>query len=272
MNKLTYCILFIILFLISIVSFAQQNKKVLIVMDEKPQMEVLAKFFSAGENIITDIVDQEHLPQKFSDYRAVIYYIHGGLSEEAEKAVIDYTKGGGKYICLHHSISSGKANNKYYFDFLGIQLDDPEFSPYPVKPGGGYGWLESDAKGINYMLVNLNPNAFVTNNKIEWGQPVDYQSSDDLTIKRKYPAIVFKNTEAYFNHKFTDGREKTVLCGFKFLDPRNNELFMQDRAVWYKPYGKGIIYYFMPGHFASDYENKNLAQMILNAIMYDGKE
>ena len=68
------------------------------------------------------------------------------------------------------------------------------------------------------------------------------------------------------NHKFTDGREKTVLCGFKYLDDRNGQLFMQDRAVWTKPYGEGEVVYLMPGHSAADFENSSFSQMILNAI------
>ena len=71
------------------------------------------------------------------------------------------------------------------------------------------------------------------------------------------------------NHKFTDGREKTVLCGLKYRDARNGQIFMQDRAVWLKDYGKGQIVYFMPGDRASDYANKSIAQMILNAINFD---
>lgn len=71
------------------------------------------------------------------------------------------------------------------------------------------------------------------------------------------------------NHKFTDGREKTVLCGLKYYDPRNGELFMQDRAVWLKPYGEGDIVYILPGETPADYENPNIAQMILNAVMWE---
>ena len=70
-------------------------------------------------------------------------------------------------------------------------------------------------------------------------------------------------------HKFRDGREKTVLFGFKFFDDRNGQLFMQDRAGWFKKYGKGEVVYFMPGHSASDFENANISQMILNAINWE---
>lgn len=68
------------------------------------------------------------------------------------------------------------------------------------------------------------------------------------------------------NHKFTDGREKIVLCGIKFYDERNGQLFTQDRAAWIKKQGDGYIIYFLPGHVTSDYENQNVCQMVLNAI------
>ncbi len=99
-----------------------------------PAVKALSNFLSEEGKLKIEIVKQDSLPAKFSDYKAVIYYIHMKLYEHAETAIINYTKNGGKFICLHHSISSGKVNNKYYFDFLGIQLDHAELSPNPVKP------------------------------------------------------------------------------------------------------------------------------------------
>lgn len=269
MNK-TKLSCFIIFFVITIqLSLAQQNNKILIVQDELPAIEVLSKFLVEYGNLTVETVDQNSLPENFEAYKAVVFYIHGKLLEPAEKAIINYTENGGKFICLHHSISSGKAKNKFYFAFLGIKLDHPELSPNPVKPGEGYGWFHDGDKGINFSLVNLNSTHFVTGNKITWDQQVMYKSSDEPAVTKKYPAITIKKTEAYMNHKFTDGREKTVLCGIKFYDIRTGEIFMQDRAVWYKTYGKGTIYYFMPGHSVSDYEDKNISQMVLNAINFD---
>ena len=78
-----------------------------------------------------------------------------------------------------------------------------------------------------------------------------------------------EHTEVYMNHKFTDGREKTILMGFKFFDERNQKLFVQDRAGWIKKTGKGQVVYFMPGHSKLDYENKNVSQWVLNAVMWE---
>ncbi len=250
--------------MISACSSPNPKQKIIIIQDEIPQMNVLTNFLWENGGLTVDIVAQDSLPSSLSPYLAVIAYIHKELYETTEKAIIDYTINGGKFICLHHSISSGKAKNKYYFDFLGIQLDDPKNSKNPVEPGGGYAWKES----VTLTLLNLNPNHYITNHQVNWGPKINYISSDQPSIEKKYPSITLEDSEVYLNHKFTDGREKTVLCGIKFYDERNGELFMQDRGVWFKKAGKGIIIYFQPGHASSDFRNENFAQMILNAVKW----
>ncbi len=271
MRKSRYFIaafLTVILLLQYALTLAQSNPKVLIVQDEMPQIEVLSAFLRNTGGLDVEIVDQAHLPTDMSGYQAVIGFIHRKLEVPTEKAIINYTEKGGRYVCLHHSISSGKAQNEFYFDFLGIQLDHPEFSRHPVNPGEGYGWFNDGENGITLILVNLNPHHYITNNNIDWGQSVSYTSSDGPSVEGMYPSLSLPKTEVYMNHKFTDGREKTVLCGLKYYDPRNGELFMQDRAVWLKSYGEGSIVYILPGHAPADYENPNIAQMVLNAIVW----
>lgn len=266
MKPVQVLFLLICLCLFSIKSEAQT--RVLIIQDELPQMEVLSDFISEnGESIDIQIVDQDHLPGSMAEYDAVIVYIHRQLFENAEKWIIEYTRKGGRFICLHHSISSGKASNKNYFPFLGIRLDGTENSTDAELPGAGYAWVDP----VTLTIVNLNDQHYVTNHKVEWGEKIPYQSSD-LSVKRqKFPSISLPESEVYLNHKFTDGKDKTILLGLKFLDTRNNELFMQDRAGWYKKAGKGEIFYLMPGHSSIDFQNSNYSQMILNAINYSGQ-
>lgn len=253
------------LFLIIKVSAVFSQKNILIIQDELPQMEVLSKFLSENDkNIKTDIVDQDNLPNTFREYNSVILYIHRELDETTENKTIEYTKNGGRFICLHHSISSKKAQNKNYFPFLGIQLDGTDKANDAELPGAGYAWIDP----VVFTLVNLNTQHYITTNKINWEKSIPYQSSDFPGVEREYPAIFFDESEIYLNHKFTDGREKTVLMGLKFFDKRNNQLFMQDRAAWYKKAGKGDIFYFMPGHSTMEFQNKNYSQMILNAINF----
>lgn len=241
---------------------------VLIIQDEMPQIEVLTVFLEehGGKNV--DVVDQDGLPDDLSRYEAVLLFVHQDLEEATENAVIDYTRSGGRFVCLHHSISSGKARNRYYFDFLGIRLDYPERSGEAVEPGGGYGWrhTETNGEGVTLTLVNLHSEHYITNHGVEWGEAIPYTVSDRPSEEAEFPSLSLENSEVYLNHKFTDGREKTVLMGLKYFDDRVGEVFMQDRAAWTKRAGDGEIVYLMPGHSASDYGNRNVAQMVLNAI------
>lgn len=249
-------------------SIIYAQKKVLIIQDEKEQMEVLSDFLTqTDKNIQVEIVDQKHLPSNTSEYDAVILYIHRKLEEQTEVKVIDYTKNGGRFVCIHHSISSGKAKNKYFFPFLGIQLDGTEKSNDAEEIGAGYAWVEP----VTLTIVNLNTQHYVCNHKINWKEKITYKSSDSPSVESEYPYMSFHESEVYLNHKFIDGREKTVLMGFKYFDKRNNLLFMQDRAAWYKKAGKGDIFYFMPGHSNLEFQNSNYAQMILNAINFEKK-
>ncbi|MBN2413277.1 ThuA domain-containing protein [candidate division KSB1 bacterium] len=258
MNKLPVILLLIFLTLLSCCN----TEQVLIIQDEKPQMEVLSRFLQEKGGLDVQIADQENLPQDLTPCKAVIVFIHGELFPETERAVIDYTKNGGRCIVLHHSISSGKAKNEFYFDFLGIRLDSPEKSRFPVEPGAGYGWVDP----VTLTIVNLNSNHYVTSHNITWEDQVLYTPSDNPGVEALYPCLSLDSSEVYMNHKFIDGREKTVLCGIKFLDERNGQLFMQDRGAWIKDQGKGKIFYFQPGHRPEDYKNNIVSQMILNAI------
>jgi len=259
MNRLT--IIFLVFIVLLTLGGCKANK-VLIIQDEMPQMEVLSRFLQEKGGLDVQIVDQKNLPQDFSTFKAVIVFIHGKLFPETERVVIDYTKSGGRCIVLHHSISSGKAKNEFYFDFLGIHLDFPEKSKFPVEPGAGYGWVDP----VTLTIVNLNPNHYITSHNVIWEEQVLYTPSDNPSLEALHPSISLDSSEVYMNHKFIDGREKTVLYGIKFLDERNNRLFLQDRGAWIKDQGQGKVIYFQPGHRPEDYENNNISQMILNAI------
>jgi len=266
MKTTLYIFLLVCLCQITIKSEAQS--KVLIIQDELPQMEVLSEFITKnGLNTEDVIVDQDELPGSMSEYDAVIVYIHRSLFEKTENWIIEYTENGGRFICLHHSISSGKAKNKNYFPFLGIRLDGTDNSRDAELPGEGYAWIDP----VTLVIVNLNDQHYVTNHKIDWGKEIPYQSSDLSIERHKFPSISLPESEVYLNHKFSDGKEKNILLGLKYLDTRNNELFMQDRAGWYKKAGEGEIFYFMPGHSSIDFQNSNYSQMILNAINYSEK-
>ena len=235
-----------------------KTPRVLVIQDELPQMEVLSKFLRQEGKLSVTIADQSALPDNLSPYKAVIVFVHRDRHERTENAIIKYTRNGGRLICLHHSISSRKAQNKFYFDFLGMRLDKG-----PMETGG-YKW-----KNSSWSLVNLNSQHFITNSDVEWGEKVAYTPSDCPSSEGTYPGITFgDDSEVFVNHKFIDGREKTILCGIIYRDAETSKTYMQDRGAWLKKHGKGNVFYFMPGHAVSDYENRNVVQIILNAMKW----
>ena len=255
-SSLLICIVPLICCLSRTVAVPDDRPEVLIIQDERPQMEVLTEFLTEKGKLSVTIVDQQSRPEQLSSYEAVIVFVHKDLYEQTERAIIDYTKAGGRLICLHHSISRKKAENKFYFDFLGVQLNKG-----PMEDGG-YAW-----KAASWTLVNLNRRHYITNHKIEWKEQVKYTSSDQPSVEKAYPGIGLKeDSEVFVNHRFTDGRQKTVLCGLIYTDKPTGKTYMQDRGAWTRRQGKGTIVYLMPGHCVSDYQNQNIAQMVMNAV------
>jgi len=241
-----------------------KGAKVLIVMDEREQMEALAKYLKAKGGVQSTIVDQKSAPQDWSSFDAVIGYVHGALQETTELKIIDYTKKGGRYVCLHHSISSDKTENKFYFDFLGVRLPGAEKSREPAQPDGHYAWRHD----VDMAVVNLIPGHYITTNGVTWPEKTSYRPSDSPSATGDYLAFTLKQAEPYMNVQFSDGREKTVLLGFKYLDDRNGALYMQDREGWLKPSGKGWIVYLQMGHSTHEFEHPAVAQMVLNAVTW----
>ena len=243
-------------------------QQVLIVMDEREQMEVLARYLKERGGIESTIVDQKSVPEDWSRFDAVIGYVHGALQEPIELKLIDYTKQGGRFVCLHHMISSGKAANRYYFDFLGVRMLDTNLAREPAQPGGHYSWRHD----VELTVVNLNAGHYITSNGVVWPEQTTYRPSDSPSAEREYPAFTLEDAEVYTNVQFTDGREKTVLLGFKYFEDRNGAHFMQDREGWLKPAGKGWIVYLQPGHSTHEFQHPAVAQMVLNAVTWKPRE
>jgi hypothetical protein len=192
----------------------------LIVCDEVPAMENLAKQIESRLHQSSEITSQDKLPGALAGYKSVIVYIHRDLTEPAETAFIDYAKGGGKLVLLHHSISSGKRKNKYWFAFLGIAL------------------------------------------------PESYRYIDDATWDAipadGGAAFTMHETEIYLN-QVPDSNRK-LLLSLKFHDPKTGEDFAQDTAGWMKKTGSGTVYYFMPGHKASDFFYEPYVAVLMKAL------
>ena len=229
---------------------------VLIVADEFPAMEVLAAKLKADEGMTSRIVAQTNLPAALDSFAAVVVYIHRGLAETAEKAFIDYAQAGGKLVVLHHSISSGKRQNRHWFGFLGVAL------PAGDVERGGYKWIEP----VTLELVNLAPQHPIMSRKVRYPSSIAYRRAERGDGEQLLPGFVLKETEVYLNHVLTDRR--SILMGFKYSDANSGKIYLQEHAGWCKPAGKGHLVYLLPGHSKSDFEDPCYAQIVVNAITW----
>ena len=239
---------------------APKGRAVLIVADEWKQLEPLAEFLRTEGDFDVRRIDQKDLGEGLSAYHAVFMYIHGPFNTAAEKALIDYATGGGRLVVLHHGIASARVRNPDWLRMAGIAIaprDDPK-RPWRV------------IAQTTHTLVNLQPNHYITSHKVTYDRTVEYASSDCPGAPAKLPAIDLPNTEVFINQQFTDGQEKTVLFGSTCTDPQTGRTVMQDRGGWYKPAGRGRLFYLQPGHAESDFRNRNYCQIILNCLTWEG--
>jgi hypothetical protein len=227
--------------------------QVLIVADEFPAMEILAAKLKAGEGVPATIVKQTEIPSDLSGYSAVVVYIHRAITEPAEKSFIQYAEAGGKLVLLHHSLGSGKRQNRYWFPFVQISLPEQPFEQ------GGYRWTE----GVTIELVNLAPHEYITTHQVKYDRDMDYTSSESGAAGR-YPGFRLEGSEVYLNQILTGSR--TMLLGLKYTDHETGKTYMQDRGGWYMKRGSGWVVYLMPGHTAADFQNEAYGQIAVNAI------
>jgi hypothetical protein len=227
--------------------------EVLFVADEFPAMQVLARRLQQEDGRKSQLIDQRHLPTKLDGFEAVVVYIHKELDEPAERVFIDYAKKGGRLVLLHHSISSGKRQNRFWFDFLGVKLPQGEVDQ------GGYKWIE----GVTIQCVNLASSSWVMTNRVEYPQRLEF-ASGDTGGSAQLPGFTLEHTEVYLNHVLDPNR--TVLMGLRYMDPKSGRVWMQKTAGWMRQADQGRVFYFMPGHTAHDFEDAVYGRIVLNAI------
>jgi len=239
-------------------SIAAQAGSVLIVADEWPQMDVLAQYLEAEGGYAVEKAEQDQLPDDLGPYHAVFQFIHGPFKDGPAGALMDYAAGGGRLVVLHHGVSSAKRATQGWLEFLGITLDRDKDAEHR------YVWIE----GVDLTLVNLNPRHYITTHHVAYDKTVEYRPSDQPSPSVSLPALDLDQTEVYLNHQFTDAREKTVLLGFRYEERKSGEVHMQDRAGWFKAAGKGLVFYFQPGHAVSDFEKAGFCQILLNCLTW----
>ncbi len=244
-------------FILALLVFAARQlsaQEILMVADEFPAMEVLAKSLKEQEGLTSKIIAQTDLPDDLSAFQAVVVYIHKELNVGPEEAFIRYAKDGGKLIVLHHSISSGKRKNKDWFSFLGLEL------PKADEAAPAYKYIDD----MNMNIVNLAPKHFITTHKVDYAKKIKYQP-EGASKAKNLPGFNFPKTEVYLNHHLLTPR--TILLGFKFTDPSGSE-WMQDRSAWCMKAGKGWVFYSQAGHYAEDFADPTYARILANAVIY----
>ena len=247
-------LLILLLLVLATAATAKPPGEVLIVADEFPAMEILARALKDQEGIYSTIVRQTEMPQSLSGYQAVVVYIHRELLAGPEEAFIQYTRQGGKLILLHHTLSSAKRSNAHWFNFLGFDILRKDVNE------GGYKWIE----GVDMQVVNLAPKHFITSNQVRYEGKFPYQREAAGRTK-DLPGFALRDTEVYLNHVYRSPR--TILLGFSYRD-ETKKVWMQDRGAWCMPAGKGWIFYAQPGHTALDFENPAYARILLHAVIF----
>ncbi|GGM90292.1 hypothetical protein GCM10010967_24030 [Dyadobacter beijingensis] len=248
--------IFFVLLVVNMFYARVYSQEVLIVADEIPAMQVLANALKKNENLDAKIVTQSQMPASLTDFRAVVVYIHQDLDPDPEKAFIEYTRNGGRLICLHHSISSKKRKNASWFTFLDLDLP-----PGDVE-AGGYKFVGN----IDLGVLNLAPRHFIMTNKMHYDTSFAFtRENKNKQVNRK--GFMLKNTEAFLNHNLHVNPSRKILMGMKMRDKAGKE-WMQSRSAWYMPSGKGWVFYSQPGHAVSDFENANYARIVTNMIVF----
>ena len=235
-----------------------QSETVLIVSDEFETLEGLVEFLQTEAGYSVQMAAEDSVPSNLSNMHAVMMYVHGLFPAESAQKLIDYAESGGRLVVLHHGISSKKKLTPSWLPFLGIHLDREEGSEKY------YTWL----KPVAYDFVNLQPKHYITSHRVTYTRIVEYESSDRPSAPGRFPAIEFAGSEIFINHQFTDGREKTVLFGYRYRDEKTGQVMMEDRNGWYKPAGKGWLFYFQPGDAATDFQNRNYCQILWNSLTW----
>lgn len=229
---------------------------VLIVADEFPAMQRLASILKAGAEADCRLVAQTNLPPSLAEFQTVVVYIHGRLQPLPEQRFVSYAEAGGRLILLHHSISSGKRTNALWFPFLGVEL------PHKAVTEGGYKWIEP----ADLQVVNLAPRHFITTNAVTYPDRIPWRDSATRAVI-DLAGFSLPESEVYLNHRFSGPR--TILLGFRYRDPVTGQEWQQETAGWYRPAGRGWVFYFKPGHSTRDFENAAYARILVNAILAD---
>gem|GEM_PF-5417289 len=193
-----------------VVALGCRAQDVLIVADEFHAMQMLASHLEADTKVHTRNIGQLAMPASLASYRAVRVYLHGELQVPAEHKFIEYAKGGGTLILLHHTITSRKRENKNWFNFLHIEL--------PAPPFADCGYMHFDP--VTFQAVNLaagNPGA---TKGVTYDQKTAF--SAEVESGKTLLATSFPDTEVYVNHVLSGSRTLLAPAGTESCDRQSD--------------------------------------------------
>lgn len=231
--------------------YTQQH--ILIIADEWPQMDLMAKKIMENDHSLIQKSEQDQIASDLSGFDFVFMYVHKPLYHHAEQILINYATEGGSLIVLHHGIASAKMQNPAWLGFLGIQLFPRDHQQYP------WGVLSD----TTHTMVNLFPGHFITGNGIHYEKRIPFYSEYDTIYRGVYEAFDLRHTEIFLNQHFT-GERHNILFGFSTADGSR----MQPTSGWYKKTGKGWVFYYQAGHSITDFENQNFMRILLNTLQW----
>lgn len=236
------------------------TRSVLIVGDKADEIPALKDMLSKNGYDVEQAA-QKTMDADLADYDAVIVYIHSVIVSEVEHNLIDYVNGGGRMLVIHHAIASAKWNNPKWLELVGIKMAPRND---PARP-----WKVSGPVGVNHTMVNLKPGHFITSNGIEYEREVDYVSPDDPDLKGRFKAFDIPETEIFHHQTHTDRDKKTILFGYRFEDAETDATVMEDTSGWYKPVGRGHLFYLQPGHENRDFNHPQFGQVMRNCLDWE---
>jgi hypothetical protein len=239
---------FLILAAIAAAPCAALAEDILIVADEIPAMQNLAKQWEEKTHLTSKIVTQTEMPASLAGFKTVAVYIHKDIAEGPEHAMLDYTRNGGKLMLLHHSISSAKRKNQDWLPYFQITLPTGKFDD------GGYAYFNP----ATFDVVNLAPHNPIATKGVHYDKKVDYQG-------KQLDGFEVANTEIYVNHQF-DG-PRTKLLGIKYTEAKSGKTIEQDSAGWMMKRDKGTVFYFMVGHKDRDFDIPPYLQILTNGLI-----
>ncbi|MFH1965072.1 MAG: ThuA domain-containing protein, partial [Acidobacteriota bacterium] len=200
-----------------------------------------------------------------SEYGSVVACIHKPLHEVVEEALIGYAETGGKLLILHHSLASAKVENPEWLKFLGVSIL-PRDKKYPWKVSAE----------TSHIMVNLAPGHYITSHKVKYDREVDFSFVERPDLEGTYPAFQLDNTEVFHNQRLAKNNERVILFGYRMKDAETGNVpgqpvipRMEPTSGWYKPAGKGWVFYLQPGHTELDFENQSFFQVMLNCLNWE---